>query len=455
MESFNKKIFILGPTGIGKTFLSLLIAEKCNGEIINTDAFSLYREANIMTAKATKEEQEKVAHHMIDVLSLFDVKYTVVTYMKAAAEEVLKVEKKGKNAIIVGGTNYYVDSLMFKKENKEANENKDKIEFKESDIKEKETVEDIKKIKEKNNNDKNELYLLIEKYLNDISEKNKEHIVRILEVVDTEYYKFYHKNDTRRIINAIAYYFTYDIKKSSIEINKECTLYYPHTKIIMLLPTDMSSLSLRISNRVDSLLEDGLAEIIYVFASFSHNNIPINFTVGVLQAIGYKEFYPLFEKLPKEMIENVYKNYTAEKSNELSQSVMIYVKQSFALLELFNQCKEELKKNTVNYAKYQIKWIKKKIVEIVDDYCVINVEKFDKETFTKDYFPKAFEYIKSTSYVSMKQSKVNKMINWKRYHCDICNVDMNGDKEYENHMKSNSHKKRKLKHNKQIKEQKV
>ena len=136
MESFNKKIFILGPTGIGKTFLSLLIAEKCNGEIINTDAFSLYREANIMTAKATKEEQEKVAHHMIDVLSLFDVKYTVVTYMKAAAEEVLKVEKKGKNAIIVGGTNYYVDSLMFKKENKEANENKDKIEFKESDIKE-------------------------------------------------------------------------------------------------------------------------------------------------------------------------------------------------------------------------------------------------------------------------------------------------------------------------------
>ena len=267
------------------------------------------------------------------------------------------------------------------------NENKDKIEFKESDIKEKETVEDIKKIKEKNNNDKNELYLLIEKYLNDISEKNKEHIVRILEVVDTEYYKFYHKNDTRRIINAIAYYFTYDIKKSSIEINKECTLYYPHTKIIMLLPTDMSSLSLRISNRVDSLLEDGLAEIIYVFASFSHNNIPINFTVGVLQAIGYKEFYPLFEKLPKEMIENVYKNYTAEKSNELSQSVMIYVKQSFALLELFNQCKEELKKNTVNYAKYQIKWIKKKIVEIVDDYCVINVEKFDKETFTKDYFP--------------------------------------------------------------------
>ena len=453
MESFNKKIFILGPTGIGKTFLSLLIAEKCSGEIINTDAFSLYREANVMTAKATKEEQGTVSHHMIDVLSLFDVKYTVVSYMKEATEEVLKIEKKGKNSVIVGGTNYYVDSLLFKKENKEVKENNFTIEYKESDIKEKEIIDEIKKIKEKVINDKNELYESIEKYLNEISDKNKENIVRILEIVDTEYFTFYHKNDIRRIINAIAYYFTYDIKKSSIEKSKEYTLNYPHTKIIILLPSDMSSLSLRISNRVDSLIENGLAEIIYIFSSFYHNNIPINFTVGVLQAIGYKEFFPLYEKLPKEMIENIYKEYTAEKSNALSNSVMIYVKQSSALLELFNQCKEELKKNTVNYAKYQIKWIKKKIAEIVDDYCVINVEKFDKGTFKEEYFPKAFEYIQSESYVKMKQSKVNKMINWKRYHCDICNEDMNGDKEYENHMKSNSHKKRKLKYNKKNKVQ--
>ena len=128
MESLNKKIFILGPTGIGKTFLSLLISDKCNGEIINTDAFSLYREANVMTAKATEEEQNKVKHHMINVIDLFDSKYSVVSYVKEAIEEIDTIEKEGKNLIIVGGTNYYVDSLLFNKENKEVNETIKEIE---------------------------------------------------------------------------------------------------------------------------------------------------------------------------------------------------------------------------------------------------------------------------------------------------------------------------------------
>lgn len=450
MESLNKKIFILGPTGIGKTFLSLLISDKCNGEIINTDAFSLYREANVMTAKATEEEQNKVKHHMINVIDLFDSKYSVVSYVKEAIEEIDTIEKEGKNLIIVGGTNYYVDSLLFNKENKEVNETIKEIEYKENDIKEKEIVEDIRNIKDKYNN-KNELYSMIEKYLNEISDKSKDNIVRLLEIIDNDYYKFYHKNDIRRIINAIAYYFTYDIKKSTIEKNKVYTLKYSNTKIIILSPCDISSLSLRISNRVDSLLEKGLAEIIYIFSSFEHKHIPIDFTVGVLQAIGYKEFYPLYEKLPKEMIENVYNNYKEEKANEISKGVMIYINQSEDLIKVFNQCKDELKKNTVNYAKYQIKWINKKIVDIIDDYCVINVDKFDKDTFKENYLQKVIEYIHNGNYVSMKQSKVNKMINWKRYHCDICNEDMNGDKEYENHMKSNSHKKRKLKYNKSLK----
>ena len=69
-ENNNKFLVILGPTGIGKTFISLNISKKFNGIIINSDAFSLYKEADVMTAKATEEEKKISPHKLIDVLDL-------------------------------------------------------------------------------------------------------------------------------------------------------------------------------------------------------------------------------------------------------------------------------------------------------------------------------------------------------------------------------------------------
>ena len=96
----NKIIFLLGPTGIGKTFVSLEIANELKGEIINTDAFSLYKEANIMTAKATLNEREKVKHRMIDVEDLFDDKYNLNYFKNEAEKEIDNVFVENKIPVI-------------------------------------------------------------------------------------------------------------------------------------------------------------------------------------------------------------------------------------------------------------------------------------------------------------------------------------------------------------------
>ena len=210
----NKIIFLLGPTGIGKTFLSLEIANELKGEIINTDAFSLYKEANIMTAKATLNEREKVKHRMIDIIDLFNDKYNLKYFKFDAEKEIENVFKDNKIPIIVGGTNYYVDSLLFNKENLL---DEKKIENKNINLdKFKNIIDEINKIKLEEC-DKDKLYTLINNYLQKFSNDN-DILYSFLNEIDKEYANFYHKNDIRRIINAIAFFFAYDKRKSESDM---------------------------------------------------------------------------------------------------------------------------------------------------------------------------------------------------------------------------------------------
>ena len=117
-EDFNKYCwFLLGPTGIGKTFVSLKLGQKYNNQIVNTDAFSLYKEASIMTAKATKQEQLLVKHRMIDILDLFDINYHQKLFKKDALNEINSIQNNGQIPLVVGGTNYFVECLLFNRAN--------------------------------------------------------------------------------------------------------------------------------------------------------------------------------------------------------------------------------------------------------------------------------------------------------------------------------------------------
>ena len=89
----NDIIVIVGPTGVGKTKLSILLAKKLNAEIINADSVSIYKELDIGSAKPTKKEQQEAPHHLIDIRDVSE-EYSIFDYQKDARAEIEEIRKK-------------------------------------------------------------------------------------------------------------------------------------------------------------------------------------------------------------------------------------------------------------------------------------------------------------------------------------------------------------------------
>lgn len=103
-------ICVVGPTGVGKTKMSVELAKKYNGIIVNCDAMQVYKEMDIATAKVTKEEKEGIKHYLFDICNLED-NYTVFDYQKDARKII--EENKNKNIIFAGGSGLYLKSALF------------------------------------------------------------------------------------------------------------------------------------------------------------------------------------------------------------------------------------------------------------------------------------------------------------------------------------------------------
>ena len=107
----NKLLVIVGPTGVGKTRLAVQLAQKQNGEIVNADSRQVYRYMDIGTAKPTKEEQELVPHHLIDIVNP-DEDFSLATYQKLAYPAIKDIQQRGKLPLLVGGTGQYVWAIV-------------------------------------------------------------------------------------------------------------------------------------------------------------------------------------------------------------------------------------------------------------------------------------------------------------------------------------------------------
>ncbi len=228
---------IIGPTGVGKTKLSIMLAKSLNAEIINADSMQIYKELNIGTAKIEKKEMENVPHHLLNIKSIND-SYSVYNYQKDCREKIEGLRKKDKNIIIVGGTGLYIKAALynyiFKEENKK---NYD-------DLTDKEILNRIKSFGEVPNIDLN----------------NHRRLKRYLEKLENDSLTDMKKNEK-----------IYDFK-------------------IVGLTTLRNDLYQIIDNRVDTMIKDGLATEVEKLYNKGINNIPIN------TAIGYKELYKYFDK---------------------------------------------------------------------------------------------------------------------------------------------------------------
>ncbi|GGE32389.1 tRNA (adenosine(37)-N6)-dimethylallyltransferase MiaA [Streptococcus himalayensis] len=107
----TKIIVIVGPTAVGKTALSLDLAERFSGEIISGDSQQVYRNLDIGTAKATKEEQARAPHHLLDVRDVTEG-YSAYDFVAEARRAIKEIVGRGKLPIIAGGTGLYLQSLL-------------------------------------------------------------------------------------------------------------------------------------------------------------------------------------------------------------------------------------------------------------------------------------------------------------------------------------------------------
>lgn len=234
-----KIICIVGPTGVGKTKLSIELAKRFNGEVINADSTQVYKNLDIATAKVTEEEKENIPHHLFDIKNITE-DYTVFDYQKDARNCIENILKRKKTPIIVGGTGLYVKALLYDYKFKEGNNKGDYSSLTNEQL--------YKKVLEINPN-------------TNIHINNRKRLERYL-----DYY-----NNTGEVI----------------ETNKTDKLLYD--SLFIGLKADRETLYERINKRVDIMVENGLLE---ESKQIYESNIR---TKAITTPIGYKELFPYFE----------------------------------------------------------------------------------------------------------------------------------------------------------------
>lgn len=233
-------IAIVGPTGVGKTKMSVELAKKLNGEIINADSTQVYIGADIATAKVTEKETEGIPHHLFDFKNL-EESYTVYDYQKDCRKKIDEIIKKGKIPILVGGTGLYVKAALYD-------------------------------------------YQFVEmSYHNEYEEVCTSELFLRLKKIDPE--TTIHPNNRKRIVRSLNYY--EETKMLLSQKEKTETLLYPCVFIGLTMERDL--LYQRINHRVEQMIQDGLLEEAKKMFD-SHIR-----TKAVLTPIGYKELFPYFE----------------------------------------------------------------------------------------------------------------------------------------------------------------
>lgn len=245
-------IAIVGPTAVGKTALSIELAKKLNGEIINGDSMQVYKQLNIGTAKISVEEMDGVPHHLIDIKEATD-QFSVAEYQKLVRDKIAEINARGKLPIIVGGTGLYVQAVLY--------------DFRFTD----ERIDDS----------------IRTRYYEELEKQGPEAMHARLMEVDPETAKATHPNNTRRVIRALEMAEHGDAKKSSEEAQLGNESLYNH--FIIGLNMDREKLYERINLRVDLMMEAGLLE---EARSLYDQNIRDCQSVS---AIGYKELYSFFD----------------------------------------------------------------------------------------------------------------------------------------------------------------
>ncbi|KAK9476994.1 IPP transferase-domain-containing protein [Lipomyces japonicus] len=402
----RKLITVIGTTGVGKSKLSVTLARALNGEVINGDSMQVYHGLDTITNKHPIEEQFDIPHHLLGHETDRSQEYTIHRFEKEVEEKVISISDRMKVPILVGGTHYYIQSVLFKNR----------------------TVTELQK----------RALSSEEEYFMDTAETKD--IFERLRQADPSIASKFHPRDRRKLRTALTMYFTTGLKPSDIyrsqkEDPKSDSRY---KSLVFWVWSDQTMLDKRLDMRVDKMIQEGnmldeIKEMSDLYKSLEPKPIMEN---GIWQVIGFKEFLPYIDSLNHE-------------------------NRDTAL--------DEVKKNTRKYARTQVKWIRRKFLvaakECPEDVVVVLLNATDLSKWEIDVENPAIAIAKDflndiqtqqnirapydlQHLLQAAQEKDNSAQpeDWQHFKCDICKDKFGdafvcvGSERWKIHLNSRKHK---------------
>lgn len=359
-------IVVLGATACGKSRLAIEIARRFRGEIISADSMQVYKGLDIVTNKVTEEEQQQARHHMINLQDPLS-RYSVIDFRNKSLDLINSLHKRNLLPIIVGGTNYYIESLLWKgfilgptlESAKRDFENPDSLDGRQSDtlidseakllgkqaaetLHAPEDLEDIEKFFSK------------PIYNAGFANVDSQKLWQILEKVDPKSAHIFHPHDKRRIIRSLQVFqerkrnysdLLEGINKSDRsgeKISLGGPLRYEETLVIW-LQCDNDLLDNVLDERIDKMLNRGLlAELENFHNDYNKQRMKEGkkpeYDKGIFQTIGFKEFHDYFMLDPD--------TRASQGGNEVLKSAIVRMKIS-----------------TRQYARRQLKWVRRRFLQ--------------------------------------------------------------------------------------------
>ena len=249
MMTSKNLIYIAGPTGIGKTEISISLAKELNTEIISCDSRQFYKELKIGTSPPDDKQLEEVTHHFIYNKSIHD-KYNVGMYEDDAIKKISELFTDKDYLILVGGSGLYADSIMY-------------------------GIDKFPKVSEEVRNNLRNAY----------EEQGIEFLQIEIKKLDPEYYNKVDLNNHVRLLRALELMKSTGKSFSSMRSGKNKNRDFNTT--IINLECSREHLYSRINKRVEEMLEKGLEDEVYNLRHFKDLN--------TMNTVGYKEFIDYFE----------------------------------------------------------------------------------------------------------------------------------------------------------------
>lgn len=260
----EKVLVIVGPTGVGKTSLSIALAKQLHGEIISGDSMQVYQEMNIGTAKITDIERAGICHYLIDEYT-FTQEYNVKTFQERSRHYMKEIKGKKKLPIICGGTGLYIKSAIYDYQFFEQKEDKNFVEF--------------------------------------LNHRSEDELWSLLNIIDSKTCKTIHKHNHQRIMRALYIAHMGEKKSDLLEKQEHKPIYDAY---IIGLTMERKALYQQIDMRVDKMMEEGLLDEMKHLVTL-HDDV---WSLQSFQGIGYKEWKPYFEGTAsvKDCVEKIKKN---------------------------------------------------------------------------------------------------------------------------------------------------